>query len=129
MINIEKLKQVILKETEITSLYEIQIDLSKLIKNAHKQNLIAETALEKSEAKGNLGIYHSMLEVLQNRISKLKEIDKEERNEDNRINYNFRLAAKTVLKKETYNQIMNLALIKRAEFKEKAEILKQQKIA
>ena len=92
MIDIEELQQEILQETEVNRLYEIQIDLSKLIKNAHQQNLMAETKMEQSEAKGNLGIYHSMLEVLQNRVSELKEIDREERNEQGRINYNFRLA-------------------------------------
>ena len=129
MIDIEELQQEILQETEVTRLYEIQIDLSKLIKNAHQQNIMAETIIEQSEAKGNLGIYHSMLDVLQNRVSELKEIDKEERNEAGRINYNFRLAAKTVLKKETYNQIMDLAVIKRAEFKEEAKELKRNKLA
>ena len=79
MIDIDELQQDILQETDINRLYEMQIDLSKLIKNAHQQNLMAETTMEQSEAKGNLGIYHSMLEVLQNRISETKEIDREER--------------------------------------------------
>lgn len=129
MIDIEELQQEILQETEVNRLYEIQIDLSKLIKNAHQQNLMAETQMEQSEAKGNLGIYHSMLEVLQNRVSELKEIDREERNEQGRINYNFRLAAKTVLQKETYKQIMDLAIRTRSEFKEDAKELRRNKLA
>jgi len=129
MIDIDELQQEILQETEINRLYEIQIDLSKLIKNAHQQNIMAETTMEQSEAKGNLGIYHSMLEVLQNRISEIKEIDREERNEQGRINYNFRLAAKTVLQKETYKQIMDLAMRTRSEFKENAKELRRNKLA
>lgn len=90
---------------------------------------MAETTMEQSEAKGNLGIYYSMLEVLQNRISETKEIDREGRNEQGRINYNFRLAAKTVLKKETYKQIMDLATRTRSEFKEDAKELRRNKLA
>ena len=42
IIDIEELQQEILQETEVNRLYEIQIDLSKLIKNAHQQNLMAD---------------------------------------------------------------------------------------
>ena len=128
MIDINELQQEILQETGVNRLYEIQIDLSKLIKNAHHQNLMAETKIEQSEAKGNLGIYHSMLDVLENRISEIKEIDREERNEQGRINYNFRLAAKTVLQKETYKQIMDLAMRTRAQFKEDKKKLRLNKL-
>ena len=128
MININYLQEGILSETDINKMYEMQIELSKLIKNAHKQKLIAETTMDESEAKGNLSIYYSMLDVLQNRISETREFDKHNRNEQNRINYNFRLAAKTVLKKETYNQIIDLAMKPRAEFKEDAKELKRNKI-
>ena len=45
MIGIDELQQDILQETDINRLYEMQIDLSKLIKNAHQQNLMAETTM------------------------------------------------------------------------------------
>lgn len=129
MINIDELQEEILNETDVNRMYEIQIELSKLIKSAHQQNLMAQTGIEQSEAKGNLGIYYSMLEVLQNRISEIKEIDRQERNEQARINYNFRLAAKTVLKRETFKSIMNLAMRTRSEVKEDFKNLKQSNIS
>jgi hypothetical protein len=129
MIDLDELQKEILQQTEVNRLYEIQIELSKLIKNAHRQNLMAETTMEQSEAKGNLGIFHSMLDVLQNRVSEIKEVDKEERYEQGRINFNFRLAAKTVLQKETYKQIMDLAIRTRTEIKEDQKELKRNKLA
>lgn len=117
MIDIDELQQEILEAENTTRLYEIQIDLSKLIKNVHQQIIMAETTMEQSEAKGNLGIYHSMLSVLQNRISEIKELERAEKDSNNRINYNFRMASKSVLKKETYNQIMDLAQKTRHEVK------------
>jgi hypothetical protein len=128
MIDLDELQKEILQQTEVNRLYEIQIELSKLIKNAHRQNLMAETTMEQSEAKGNLGIFHSMLDVLQNRVSEIKEVDKEERYEQGRINFNFRLAAKTVLQKETYKQIMDLAIRTRTEIKEDQKELKRNKL-
>lgn len=129
MIDVDKLQKEILQEKNITRLFEIQIDLSKLIKNTHTHILMAETQAEQSEAKGNLGIYKAMLDVLQNRITTQTEIDKQERNEAGRINYNFRLAAKVVLQKNTYKQIMDLAMKTRTQFKENADDLYKNKLA
>ena len=123
MINIEELQEEILHENNINRLYEIQIDLSKLIKNAHAQNIMAETIMEQSEAKGNLGIYHSMLDILQKRINETLYNKKNENNNQNRINYNFRLASKKVLKKETYKKIIELANMNRPDFKKIANQL------
>jgi len=118
MIDIDELQQEILESNNTNQLYEIQIYLSKLIKNVHQQIILAETIMEQSEAKGNLGIYHSMLSVLQNRILEIRESEKSEKNINNCNNYNFRMAAKTVLKKEIYNQIMDLSIKTRKEIKE-----------
>lgn len=108
-IHIDELQNEILKTLDVNRLYEIQIDLSKMIKNAHRQNIMATTVMEQSEAKGDLGIYNTMMEVIQNRVEELKEIDRADRNEQGRINYNFRAAAKGILKRETFNHIMDLA--------------------
>lgn len=128
IMDIEQIQQEILLETEFSRLYEIQINLSRLIKNTHKQILIAKTKIEKSEAKGNLGIYQSMLEVLQHRISDLKQNDRLKKNNQGRINHNFRLAAKIVLQKATYKEIMELAIKTRAEVKEDTKELRCNKI-
>ncbi len=128
MIDIEQAQQEILQSDQLSRLYEIQIELSKLIKNAHHQNLTADTIMEQSEAKGNLGIYHSMLDILQNRVQELKEIAKDERNEQGRLNYNFRMAARNVLEKKTYQAIMDLAMQTRREVKEQSKELRQNKL-
>jgi hypothetical protein len=125
MINLDELQDKILSEQCTDKLYRIQIDLSRMIRNAKVQKELAETIMEQSEAGGNLGVYYSMLEVVHGRIEKLKQEAKDDRDYNGRLNHNFRLAAKNVLKKDTYAKIMELAMINRPEIKRiKSELIK-----
>ena len=103
------LQQRIINENDIQNLYQLQIEVSEKIKENHVQIMDSSTNTQKSEAKGDLGINYSLLEMVKNKISTIKEKIREEQNEQNRINYNFRMAAKNMLKEELYDQLMFLA--------------------
>lgn len=128
IIDLDSLRATILESEDLKQLYEIQIDLSRSIANCHRGKREAQTESEVSELQGTLGTYIAIREVLTNRIPEIKEKQYNEANQEQRLNYNFRMAAKLMLKKETYQSIMNEAHKPRRDVKENYRELKSNKI-
>jgi predicted nuclease with TOPRIM domain len=65
--------------------------------NTYRQIPKSETITEQSELKAELTLINSLIKICDERMQEL-------RNEDGRINYNFRVNARIMLKSETYKK-------------------------
>ncbi len=123
----EDLQNKILHSQDLDDLYELQLALDKDISQGYRNVALAQTNFEKIDAKGNLTMLYSMRDILLSRIPDLKEEMKSGNNKENRLNYNFRMAAKVVLTKSTFEKIMQLATQTRQEVKQQSKELKKNK--
>lgn len=111
------LQQRILQENDVQKLYLLQIEVSQEIKDIHVRINNSKNTKEQSIEKGNLGVSYSILELVKDKISNAKQKVKDDQNEQNRINYNFRMAAKNMLDDDVFDQLMFLARKTRREAK------------
>lgn len=111
------LQQRILQENDVQKLYLLQIEVSQEIKDIHVRINNYKNTKEQSIEKGNLGVSYSILELVKDKISNTKQKAREDQNEQNRINYNFRMAAKNMLDDDVFDQLMFLARKTRREAK------------
>lgn len=97
------------QEIPISELYKLQIEINEKITNMKRSAHMAETQLDQIEMNGEIKILYSLLETLQYQVSDLRNKEADQRDENGRLNHNFRMAARGALKKETYDKIMDIA--------------------
>lgn len=114
-------KKVVLDSQDKNELYSSEVELVEYVGNLHKSLKLAESDMEASEIISNLKTSESLLRICQERQSEVS-------NFANRVNYNFRMAAKSVLTKETYQKIWELAQLTRNDVKDKNKELKANKV-
>lgn len=121
--NLEKLKESIFNTDEVDDIYRCQIDLMEAIGNYHKSLRMAESDMEATEIKANLNLANTLTEVCREKIKDIRDTGA-------RLNYHFRMAAKSMLHKSTYNDIMKVATLPRKEVKaDKKELSKNRYIS
>lgn len=113
-------KEVVLNSQDKNQLYLTEVELQEFMGARHKAIRMAETEMEATEAKGDLGVAQSLAGICRER-------QQEVGNFANRVNYNFRMAARSVLTKETYQQIWELAQLTRNDVKDKKKELNANK--
>ena len=118
--DLKQIRQDVMTSENINQLYEIELDLVEHIGTLHKGIMLADTTMEQSEVKSNLSMANALLEICKDRQSEVKDIG-------GRLNYNFRMAARAMLSRETYNLIMDKAHLPRKKVKEETNLLKQNK--
>jgi hypothetical protein len=92
--------------------------LTDRIGGMHISLRLCEEDMERTEIKSGLTSANSLLEIVNQRIEDVRTDAQLEQREQDRINYNFRTAAKSLLTKETYAKVMDEAVKTRREFKE-----------
>lgn len=116
--DLKQTRQSIMAAETVEPLYEIELDLVELIGTLHKGIMMADSNFEQSEVKSNLSMANALLNICKDRQADVRDTG-------NRLNYNFRMAAKTMLSKETYQSIMDKSFLPRKEVKmEKKELQK-----
>ena len=132
--DIEQVKQDVLNTESQRLLFELMIDITKEISTLHIELTKTEDKLKKIEIKGKINLLSTFLNIINNRIEEVKMIEKkkeqiEVKNERKELmsNRQFRIAAQTVLTKETYERIVELSL-NYHKFKEQRNDLKANKI-
>jgi len=106
-----EIEEIVLESENVNELRVCQIELVRLSGNTYKAINFAETISEQSELKSKLSLINSLKDIC---IERIKEVQKIQ----DRFNYNFRMAAMTTLKKETYQKIKEFANMKRVDFKQ-----------
>jgi len=114
--NLKETRQKVMTAETVTDLYELELDLTEHIGVLHKGVMLSDTTMEQSEVKSNLSMANALLGICRERQAEVKDIG-------GRLNYNFRMAAKAMLSKQTYDAIMLKAQLPRREVKaEKNEL-------
>lgn len=112
------LKEIVLNSQDKNELYSLEIELQELIGNLHKRIRMADTIMDKSDAQAELGLANSMIGICRERQNEVG-------NWNNKVNYNFRMAAKTMLSKETYQKIWVQAQLTRTDTKDAKKELRK----
>lgn len=115
-------KEVVLNSQDKNELYLAEVEIQEYIGARHKAIRMADTEMDATEEKSNLGIAQSLIGICRERQSEVG-------NWANKVNYNFRMAAKNVLTKETYQKIWELAQLTRNDVKDKKKELKSEQVA
>jgi hypothetical protein len=111
-------KEVVLNSQDKNELYIAEVEIQELIGALHKRIRMADTQMDKSDAQAELGIATSLVGICRERQSEVG-------NWANKVNYNFRMAARSMLTKETYQKIWKQAQLTRTDTKEaKGELQK-----
>ncbi len=119
--DIELIKQEVIYTTKQNRLFEITIELVEELSGLQIDLIKTESNLTKTEIMGKI----SLLTTLQNIIDKRME---DVRTKEILSNRHFKIAAETVLKKETFQRIQELSLIEYRKFKEMKAELKVNKL-
>lgn len=114
--NLKETRQKVMTAETVTDLYELELDLTEHIGALHKGVMLSDNTMEQSEVKSKLSMANALLCICRERKAEVKDIG-------SRLNYNFRMAAKAMLSKQTYDAIMLKAQLPRREVKaEKNEL-------
>jgi hypothetical protein len=111
-------KEVVLNSQDKNELYVAEVEIQELIGALHKRIRMADTHMDKSEAQAELGVANSLVGICRERQNEVG-------NWNNKVNYNFRMAAKVMLTKETYQKIWTQAQLTRTDTKESKKELQK----
>lgn len=107
---INRIKDQIMETILIDDLYLMEIDLAEIISNLYKDIAECRDKNQAHEHKKNLTMANTLIGICRDKQVTLKD-------RANSINYNFRMAAKTMLLPETYNRIFEAAKMPRSVIK------------
>lgn len=96
---------------DINQLYNIELDLTQYVGTLHKNVVTAGSNMEQVEEKAKLSMANALLGICRERQAEVKDTG-------NRLNYNFRMAAKSMLDEKTFDDIMQKARLPRRTVKE-----------
>lgn len=117
----------IMQETDLTSLFETQLDINSDLGILHQKKNDAN--YDYPEVIGKMKVLYSELEAVKHRIDEIKQTAQANRNEQNRINYNFSRIAKQILTKQTYEKIRGMAANSLKEMKPYFSELRENKVS
>jgi hypothetical protein len=127
--DIEEIKKEIIYSDNISRIFEISIELSEGIAQLHSEIVKTKEYPYKTFLKGKISVLNTLQNIIEKRIEDPKSLirDNNER-EELIINRHFRTIAKEVLKKETYDRIVELSKMNYKQFKAQKQELKAIKI-
>lgn len=128
MKSLTDLKKIVLESQDKNELYSAEIELTELISELYAKVAGARNASDKIKFKGELSVTNTMRDVCKDRQVELKTQLSREADAANRQNYNFRMAAKSMLTKETYEKIWLMSSIPRKEVKEITKELRANRV-
>ncbi len=99
----------VIETRDLNRLYQLEIECTQDMSILHHRKNMAETTMEESVTMGEIKLMQSIINTIQNKIPDLKQELAEERDTNASLNHKFRLAAKNILKPETYKAIMDVS--------------------
>ena len=127
--NIDAIKKEIIYSESIERIFEISIELSEEIGRLHIESIKAKDHLDKTVLKAQITVLTTLQGIIEKRIEDPKSLIRENKErQELLVNRLFRTAAHTVLKKETYDRILEIANQNYKEFKEQKSELRANKL-
>ena len=124
----DDLKNEVIYSENQSRLFEISIELTEKVSKLHFELVKNEDNLKKTEIKGQISVLNSMLKIIDKRIDSVKLIEADKERRELFINRQFRIAAETVLHRDTFNRIKELSLMNYKQFKDIKSDLKTNKL-
>jgi hypothetical protein len=115
-------KEMVLKSENINDLYDTEVKLTEYSGELHNCIGVAEFPADRNRYKTTLTMVTTLLGICRERQTEV-------RDQTNRFNYNFRMAAETILSSTTYKYISDKAKMPRYQFKAEAAELRKNKLS
>ena len=104
--NLIETRKLVLESIDVVDLYGIELDIIDFINSQYQELLMHPSIERKRELKSNSKYADALLFICRTRQDEV-------RNSNNRLNHNFRMAAKKILSKTDFNKINEFAYLPR----------------
>src|SRR4030095_11374878 len=121
MQELQRLKEAVLNSQDKNELYLAEVELTEINSRLHKSYRLTENDIEQTELRGGMSLCASLIGICKERQSEVG-------NWANKINYNFRMAARVMLKPATYKKIWEKAQLTRQDVKDEKRELNANKL-
>lgn len=118
---IKVIKDQIITALIIDDLYIIEIELTEIISSLYKSISECRDVSKLNAFKTDLTMANTLIGICRDKQATIKD-------RSNSMNYNFRMAAKTILVPETYNRIFEAAKIPRSVMKSMKSSFSKEKV-
>ena len=126
--DIDKVKKEVVYSDSESRLFEITIELTEEISKFHIELVEANDNKTKVELKGKISLLSTLQNIIDKRIEDVRVAEKENERRESLTNRQFRIASELILKRETYNRILELSLINYRKLKEQKAELRANKL-
>ena len=128
MIDLEKIKHDAIYSDSSSRLFEITVELTEEISKCHIELVEASENKTKNEIKGKLSLFSTLQNIVNKRMEEVRKTGAENDRKELLTNRQFRIASQMVLKKETYERIVELSTINYKKLKDQKPELKANKL-
>ncbi len=126
--NIEEIKNDVIYTESSKRLFELMIILTEE-DTVLRINLIKQEDISiKTEIKGKIALVSTLQSIIDKRLQEVNNTEREKDRKELLVNRQFRIAAESILKRETFEKLKELSNLNYLEFKNLKSLLKQNKI-
>ena len=126
--DLEKIKNEVIYSDNPSRLFEITIELTEEISKLYVSLGYTDDHKTKNELKGKISLLSTLQNIIDKRIEDVRTTDKVNERQELLSNRQFRIASQMVLKKETYERIVELSLLNYKKLKDQKNELKANKL-
>ena len=126
--DIDKIKKEVIYSDSQSRLFEITIELTEEISKFHIELIEANDNKTKAELKGKITLFSTLQNIIDQRVEDVRVAEKGRERTELLINRQFRIVAELILKKETYDRLVELSLINYGRLKDKKAELRAKKL-
>ena len=126
--DIDKIKNEVIYTDSQSRLFEITVELTEEISKFYIALVDTNDSKAKAEFKGKISLLSMLQKIIDKRFEEVKGAEKENERKELLSNRQFRIASEMVLKKETYDRIVELSLMNYRKLKDQKAELKANKL-
>jgi hypothetical protein len=126
--DIDKIKKDVIYSNSQSQLFEITVELTEEISKFHIELVETNNNKTKAELKGKISLLSMLQNIIDKRIEDVRGVEKGNERKELLTNRQFKIASEMILKKETYNRIVELSLINYRKLKDQKVELNANKL-
>jgi len=126
--DLEKIKNEVIYSDNPSRLFEITIELTEEISKLYVSLGDTGDQKTKNELKGKISLFSTLQNIIDKRIEDVRTAEKANERKELLTNRQFRIVSQMVLKKETYERIVELSLLNYKKLKDQKNELKANKL-
>lgn len=121
MEDLKRIEAIVMEGDDLTEMHHVRLELDDIVHELYIKIDNEYSKHDKIELKAKLTKANSLKEILRDRV-------RMQATKEAKKNYNFRLAARDMLQKKTYEAILKMARLPRKDVKEAREELRSNKL-